>query len=74
MTDDQLSEVTVSEDWPDAAAAPMDDPGDDEPEELEGDERPRPEEMTVDWRGAHLGMDCRGGALTARSCARPTIG
>jgi sec-independent protein translocase protein TatB len=41
VTDDQLSEVTVSDDWPDAAAAPMDDPGDDEP----GDDEPPPEEL-----------------------------
>ena len=38
VTDEQLSELPVSEDWPEAAAAPMDDPGDDEPapEELDG--------------------------------------
>jgi sec-independent protein translocase protein TatB len=39
VTDEQLSELPVSEEWPEAAAAPMDDPGDEpEPEELEGDE------------------------------------
>ena len=39
VTDEQLSELPVSEEWPEAAAAPMDDPGD-EPDldELEDDE------------------------------------
>ena len=40
VTDEQLSELPVSEEWPEAAAAPMDDPGDElEPDELEGDEQ-----------------------------------
>jgi hypothetical protein len=53
-TDEQLSELPVSEEWPEAAAAPMDDPGD-EPEldEFEGDEFVGEDGVVDDTGGEH---------------------
>ncbi|HEY5875375.1 MAG TPA: hypothetical protein VIT64_08745, partial [Ilumatobacteraceae bacterium] len=48
VSDEQLSVLPVSDEWPEAAAAPMDDPGDEpEPDELDGDEQ-RPGQAGAD--------------------------
>ena len=40
VSDEQLAVLPVSDEWPEAAAAPMDDPGDEpEPDEFDGDEQ-----------------------------------
>ena len=42
VSDEQLAVLPVSDEWPEAAAAPMDDPGDEpEPDELDGDQQRR---------------------------------